>query len=223
MNKAVEKALKASIKKFAEIEKIDSQNFLNQILEVFNWEGNFLEKTDKFDAVFETNEGFEELKEVYFDLMMINFFTADAAKLEADYLDSEEWADIEEQTLDRGTEFLNLLLYVNECKDEHIQPSLDDFLKEFLLVDEDEFQDEFHIYEDLISNQALAESSIEDICNNAGLMNLNEEMEELFVPFMCFFNQPNIDEKSIEELEKFSNNASFDVALYTLIVNFNKI
>jgi hypothetical protein len=46
-------------------------------------------------------------------------------------------------------------LYINECHDEDIKPGLEDFLKEFLLVEEDEFQDEFHIYEDLISNQQL--------------------------------------------------------------------
>ncbi len=223
MNNAVEKALKASIQKFSEIEKIDGKSFKEEILEAFKWEGNFLDKTVRFDAVFEAHEPFMPLQEVYFDLLMINFFTADAAKLEADYLESEEWADIEERTLDRGTEFLNLLLYINECKDENIQPSLEDFLKEFLLVDEDEFQDEFHIYEDLISNQSLAESSIEDICNNAGLMNLNEEMEELFVPFMAFFHQPDIDDQAIKDLELFSNNKSFDVGVYSLIVNFNKI
>jgi hypothetical protein len=54
-------------------------------------------------------------------------------------------------------------------------------LKEFLLVEEDEFQDEFHIYEDLISNQQLAESSVDDICSNANLLELSEEMEE----FLC--------------------------------------
>ena len=97
-----------------------------------------------------------------------------------------------------------------------------DFLKEFLLVEEDEFQDEFHIYEDLISNQQLAESSVEDICNNANLLDLSEEMEELFVPFMTFFLQPNTNEATQQELIKFSSNNSFDVAVYTLITTFNK-
>jgi len=65
--------------------------------------------------------------------------------LEEDYLDSPEWEDIEEETLDRGTELLNLLLYLNECEEEDIVPELDDYLKEFLLVYEDEFQDEYTI------------------------------------------------------------------------------
>jgi hypothetical protein len=164
---------------------------------------------------------FDELREVFFDLLMINFFSSDIKKLEEDYLESDEWADIEEETIDRGTELLNLLLYINECHDERIKPELGDFLKEFLLVEEDEFQDEFHIYEDLISNQQLVESSVEDICSHAGMIELGEEMEELFVPFMVFFLQPKPDDKIIMELEEFSNNKEFDVAVYALIANFN--
>jgi hypothetical protein len=153
---------------------------------------------------------------------MINFFTNDVNKLEEDYLESTEWENIEEETIDRGTELLNLLLYINECHDEQIKPSLEDFLKEFLLVEEDEFQDEFHIYEDLITNQQLVESSVEDICSSADLLELSEEMEELFVPFMSFFLQPNMSEATQQDLIKFSNNKSFDVAVYTLITTFNK-
>ena len=183
---------------------------------------NFLEKVAEFDEVFDEHPKFDELREVFFDLLMINFFTSDVNKLEEDYLDSREWENIEEETIDRGTELLNLLLYINECHDEEIKPGLEDFLKEFLLVEEDEFQDEFHIYEDLITNQQLAESSVEDICSNADLLELSEEMEELFVPFMTFFLQPNINENTQKELIEFSNNKSFDVAVYTLIANFNK-
>ena len=90
------------------------------------------------------------------------------------------------------------------------------------MVEEDEFQDEFHIYEDLITNQQLAESSIEDICSNADLLDLSEEMEELFVPFMSFFLQPNVNVSTQQELINFSNNKGFDVAVYALIANFNK-
>jgi len=115
-----------------------------------------------------------------------------------------------------------LLLYINECHDERIKPELGDFLKEFLLVEEDEFQDEFHIYEDLISNQNLVESSIEDICSHVGMIEIGEEMEDLFIPFMAFFHQPKESEQVIVDLQEFSPNKEFDVAVYTLIANFNK-
>jgi thymidine kinase len=222
MNNSVEQALIASLDQFAAVNKIDSIAIEQRLVEVFGKDMNFLEKVAEFDEVFDEHPKFDELREVFFDLLMINFFTSDVNKLEEDYLESREWEKIEEDTIDRGTELLNLLLYINECHDEEIKPGLEDFLKEFLLVEEDEFQDEFHIYEDLISNQQLAESSVEDICSNADMIDMSEEMEELFVPFMTFFLQPKTSEETQQELVKYSNNKAFDVAVYTLITNFNK-
>jgi hypothetical protein len=222
MNNSVEQALIASLDQYAAANNVDSVAIEQRLVEVFGKDMNFLEKVAEFDEVFDEHPDFDELREVYFDLLMINFFTSDVNKLEEDYLESKEWESIEEETIDRGTELLNLLLYINECHDEEIKPGLEDFLKEFLLVEEDEFQDEFHIYEDLISNQQLAESSVEDICSNADLLELSEEMEELFVPFMTFFLQPNTSEAVQKDIITYSNNKSFDVAVYTLITNFNK-
>jgi len=208
--------------KFGEINKTASVELIHKLVEVFETDADFMSKVAKFDAVFDEYPKFEELREVYFDLLMINFFTSDVNKLEADYLESKEWEKIEDETIDRGTELLNLLLYINECHDEQIKPELDDFLKEFLLVDEDEFQDEFHIYEDLISNQQLAETSIQEICENAKILNLGEEMAALFVPFMSFFHQPLATEQAYKDLEKYSNDSAFDAAVFALITSFNQ-
>lgn len=221
MDNHVKAALVASLDNFSAVSGKVSVKLKENLIEVFSKDLGFLEKVAEFDAAFDIYPDFEELREVFFDLLMINFFASDVKKLEEDYLDSEEWADIEEETIDRGTELLNLLLYINECHDETIKPELDDFLKEFLLVEEDEFQDEFHIYEDLISNQQLVESSVEDICSHAGMIDLGEEMEELFVPFMVFFHQPKANEQVIKDLETYSPNKEFDIAVYSLIAAFN--
>ena len=221
MDNHVKTALIASLDKFGAASGKDPLQLEERLIGVFGEDLGFLEKVAAFDEAFDEYPAFEELREVFFDLLMINFFASDVKKLEEDYLESEEWADIEEDTIDRGTELLNLLLYINECHDEQITPELDDFLKEFLLVEEDEFQDEFHIYEDLISNQQLVDSSVEDICSHVGMMELSEEMEDLFVPFMVFFHQPRANDKIIKDLETYSANKEFDVAVYTLIAAFN--
>lgn len=222
MDHKVQRALSASLDKFALQIKEDVTAVQQELFDVFNSEHeDFMDKIAAFDAVFDDHGRFEELREVYFDLLMINFFASDVKLQNEDYLESEEWESIEDETIDRGTELLNLLLYINECHDENIKPELDDFLKEFLLVEEDDFQDEFEIYEDLISNQQLADSSIEDICSHAGMIEINEEMEELFVPFMCFFNQPEGKDQAFADLDKFSQNKEFDVAVYALITAFN--
>ena len=222
MDSKVKNALVASLNKFAAISGIDAGEMEQELIVVFSKELGFLEKVAEFDAVFDAHASFEDLREVFFDLLMINFFASDVQKLEEDYLETDEWADIEEETIDRGTELLNLLLYINECHDEEIKPELGDFLREFLLVEEDEFQDEFHIYEDLISNQQLADSSIEDICSHKSMIDLGEEMEELFVPFMSFFNQPKANAQAFADLEEFSSDKEFDSSVYALITEFNK-
>ena len=222
MDSKVQDALVASLDRFAAISGKDAVQLEQDLVEVFSKDLGFMEKVAEFDEVFDQFPAFDELREVFFDLLMINFFASDIKKLEEDYLETDEWAEIEEETIDRGTELLNLLLYINECHDEQIKPELGDFLREFLLVEEDEFQDEFHIYEDLISNQQLAESSIEDICSHKDMIELGEEMELLFVPFMSFFNEPRGNEQSFKDLETYSTSKEFDSAVYALITVFNE-
>jgi len=221
MDNRVKKALSASINKYAEVLATNVADFETELLAAFELDVNFLDKVTAFDAVFDSHPKFEELREVFFDLLMVNFFSNDVQKLEDDYLESDEWANIEEETIERGTELLNLLLYIKECKDEDLDPELGDFLKEFLLVEDDEFQDEFEIYEELISNQQLAESSVEDICKAAGKLNISEEMQELFVPFMVFFLDVEGSKETEKELIQFSSNKAFDAASYTLITTIN--
>jgi hypothetical protein len=221
MDNRVKQALLNATNKYAEIAKIDAGDFEKELVASFELDLNFMDKVAAFDEAFDANPKFEELREVFFDMLMVNFFSSDVQKLEEDYLESEEWAKIEEETIDRGSELLNLLLYIKECKDEELDPELGDFLKEFLLVEDDEFQDEFDIYEELISNQQLAESSVEEICKSAKKLNISEEMEELFVPFMTFFYDTEGSGETVKEITQFSENKPFDAAVYTLITSVN--
>lgn len=221
MDNRVKKALVASLNKYAEVAAINVEGFETELIAAFELDVKFMDKVVAFDEVFDSHPKFEELREVFFDLLMVNFFSSDVQKLEDDYLESDEWANIEEETIDRGTELLNLLLYIKECKDEDIEPELGDFLKEFLLVEDDEFQDEFEIYEEMISNQQLAESSVEEICKTAPTLNISEEMQELFVPFMAFFLDIEGSATTTKELIQFSSNKSFDSATYILITTIN--
>src|SRR5246127_2068202 len=180
-------AIEAALNAFSKYGNFEATAFIEVFNEVFASDKDFLSKTEMLDEIFDDYPELEALREVFFDLLLVNFFSADVKKLEEDYLDSPEWEDIEEQTLDRGTELLNLLLYLNECRDEEIEPALDDYLKEFLLVDEDEFQDEHRIYEPVIANQVLMESSAAEIKKVALGLPDDSELKALFYPVMCFF------------------------------------
>ncbi|PST81794.1 hypothetical protein C7T94_18160 [Pedobacter yulinensis] len=222
MDNKIKTTLAASLNRFATAEGLAPGNLENELTAAFSGEEGFLEKTAKFDAVMDEYPRFEALREVFFDLLMVNFFASDVQKLEDDYLESDEWAAIEEETIDRGTELLNLLLYIRECQDEGIDPELDDFLKEFLLVEDDEFQDEFAIYESLISNQELAETNIRQICEASARVDKGEELEDLFVPFLAFFHNPRGGEETLGELAAHSGNKGFETAVYALLTTYNR-
>lgn len=220
MDQRVHNALNISLEQFARTENISATGFFRLLEDIFNSEDDFIEKVNQLDSAFDDHTAFDALREVCFDLLLINFFTEDVKKLEEDYLESPEWEKIEEDTLDRGTELLNVLLYLRECDDEEIEPELDDYLKEFLLVEEDEFQDEHRIYEDVIANQILMESSYEEIARVSAKLDPESELRELFYPIMSFFFEQKPGSADLEEFKKYSENKGFDVAVYSLLTNY---
>jgi hypothetical protein len=217
----IESALAAGLEAFSKYSTFNAASLTKVFEDVFASEHDFLTKVDLMDEVFNDHPQLEALREVFFDLLLVNFFSADVKKLEEDYLDSPEWEAIEEETLERGTELLNLLLYLNECQDEDIEPDLEDYLKEFLLVDEDEFQDEYRIYEPVIAHQVLMESPPEEIRKVAEKLPEDSELKELFYPMMCFFQ--NID-PSVETKNAIAANAvdkEFDMAVLETLISFS--
>lgn len=216
----IKSAIEASLGAFAEYNEVDTDQLIPQLYDVFALEQDFLTKVDALDSVFDDQPELEVLREVFFDLLLINFFSEDVKKLEDDYLDTKEWEKIEEQTLDRGTELLNVLLYLNECEDEDIEPGLEDYLKEFLLVDEDEFQDEYRIYEPVIENQILMESSVAEISKVARQLPDESEIKEIFYPMMCFFQNPEPTEAEWDEIAENAVTPEFDMAVLEILLNF---
>lgn len=221
MDANVKMAVDAGIQLYAKVEGIDVV-LQSALQEAFDKEAPFMDKVQALDEAFDDHQHFEELREIYFDLLMVNFFTEDVQKLEADYLESAEWEAIEEDTIDRGTELLNMFLYLKECADDDIEPSLDDYLKEFLLVEEDEFQDEYIIYEKVIANQILVDSTYAEINKVASSLSPQDELKELFFPLMAFFNEPSPSPAQLDEFLDASTNKPLDGAIYQIIVNFNK-
>jgi len=217
----IESAIEGALSAFSDFSEFDATQLTEEFYEVFSSDEDFLTKVDEMDEVFDSNPYIEVLREVFFDLLMINFFSADVKKLEDDYLETPEWEAIEEETLDRGTEMLNLLLYLNECEDEDIEPGVEDYLKEFLLVDEDEFQDEYRIYEPVIENQVLLESSPEEISRVAQGLPEDSELYELFYPMMCFFQDIDPSDEALDAIADASAAPEFDMAVLEILINFN--
>ncbi len=216
----VESAIEAALTAFSKYSSFDATPFSSVIDEVFDSEEDFMSKVALLDEVFDDFPQLEVLREVFFDLLLVNFFSADVKKLEEDYLDTPEWEAIEEETLDRGTELLNLLLYLNECEDEDIEPGLEDYLKEFLLVDEDEFQDEYRIYEPVIAHQILMESPVAEITKVANKLPDDSELKELFYPIMCFFHNTEPTEEAKNTIAANAVEVEFDMAVLEILISF---
>jgi hypothetical protein len=220
IDKKVALAIKAGLSAFSQYSSFNAAPFTQIFEEVFASGEDFMTKVGMMDEVFDDYPELESLREVFFDLLLINFFSEDVKKLEEDYLDTPEWEAIEEETLDRGTELLNLLLYLNECEDEGIEPELEDYLKEFLLVDEDEFQDEYRIYEPIIANQILMESPVAEISKVAASLPEDSELSELFYPVMCFFQNINPSDSEKTAIVNNAINKEFDMAVLEILTNF---
>ncbi|SMO47444.1 hypothetical protein [Solitalea koreensis] len=195
--------------------------FYQQLENVFNAEVGFKAKMNAMDEVFDGHPEFANLREVTFDLLLINFFNSDAKKLQEDYLESPEWMKIEDETIDRGTELLNLFLYLQECEDEEIEPELTDYLKEFLLIEEEEFQEELEIYEDVIANQMLMESTYPEIARVAASLNDNAALKDEFYPLMSFFNETDPTLEELQEYIQSANNKPFDTSVLFAILAYN--
>ena len=216
----VKSAIAAGLAAFSQYGSFNAQPFESVVEDVFTAEKDFMSKVAMLDEVFDDYPQLDSLREVFFDLLMINFFSEDVKKLDEDYLDTPEWEAIEEETLDRGTELLNLFLYLNECEDEDIEPELEDYLKEFLLVDEDEFQDEYRIYEPVLENQILMESPVAEISKIAATVPEDSELKELFYPMMCFFHNTNPSAEAKKEIAASAVKVDFDMAVLEMLVNF---
>lgn len=221
MDRKVQLGLNAALEQFKSVSGFNTAQLNQKITSILDGDEAFMKKVSQLDAAIDEEPSVEILREVLFDLLLINFFAEDVKKLEEDYLDSPEWEAIEDDTLDRGTELLNLLLYLKECDDEDIEPELEDYLKEFLLVEEDEFQDEHRIYEDIIANQILAESDVEEIAKVANELDISSEMKELFYPVMSFFADPDPSAETLQAYIDNSQNAQFDAPVYALLTAFN--
>lgn len=220
MDLKVKAALESFFNTFSALEGVSPQKELNTLSDVFESDKDFMSKVEAMDEVFDSSPKLDALREVTFDLLLTNFFAEDTKKLDEDYLESKEWEEIENQTMDRGTEVLNLLLYIKECEDEEITPSLEDYLKEFLLVEEDEFQDEHRIYEDIIANQILMDSDLKEIAKVSQKLSPDSEVKDIFYPLMGYFFNVNPNEAYIKEFKQLSEDAPYDTAILEMLLAY---
>jgi hypothetical protein len=173
---------------------------------------HFKSKVSELDKWFDSTHIDNNLREYIFDLMLVFHFEQ---QQEFDnYLDSPDWQDVEDFSVERGSELLNILLYLTEASDEQVDINIDDFLYEFLLIDDDEFQDEHKIYEDLIDNADLTECGIDEIIQ-VFPDSSDSDLGEMLRPLLLFFSDPY---KTLD-CSKLSSTEQAIYAVFTAMAN----
>ena len=157
-----------------------------ELISLFKEDYRITQKLTAFDSFFVKNPDYKELEEYIFDLLIASHLHEMGD--DEDYMKGREWQDIEDQTMERGTELLSILHYLSEAGENDVEISLDDFLHEFMLVDDDEFQDAHQIYEPLIMHPELVFESGEDILAASRAIECNDELKDLLLPLLLMFN-----------------------------------
>ncbi len=183
---------------------------------ISNGNNDFLARVKQLDEAVEAGK-LTEVEDMLFDLLMVHYLAAETHK--DTYFDSDEWIAIENKTLDRGSEMLNLFLYISEANENEVEMSMDDFLNEFLLIGEDEFQDEYRIYESLIANEDIVEANIDELRRAQQTVKEDTGLREYLVPIVLFFQ---LVEGVISESEIPASLSKFEEAALNALVTFNK-
>ena len=76
----VESAIEAGLEAFSKYNSFDATSLKRVFEDVFASDHDFLVKIDLMDEVFDDHPQVEILREVFFDLLLINFFSADVIK-----------------------------------------------------------------------------------------------------------------------------------------------
>ncbi len=175
------------------------------------------EKTEWLSKLCNNYEFLSPLKEVLFDLIMINHLSSLNPDTQEDYLESKAWDDILDNTADFGSEALNIFLYLQEAKDTEAIPSLDDFLEEYLFVFDEDNQEEFEVYEPLVANSDLIEEALGSIITDGTPLFENTDLEGIAIPMLCFFKDIDNKERVFEKIAAYAPN---DPVLFPLTACF---
>ncbi len=191
-----------------------------KIVNLITSEDKFLVKLADLDTLMEQLSIEGETRELIFDGLLFYFFSNGMLKSGEDYFDSPEWQTIENTTIDRGTELMNLLLYLQECRDSGIKYSIDDYLDEYLIAEDDFGGEEYAMYEAIIKNRDQLEEAEESEILTIVKQNPDSELGEQLLPLLLFFNQHVPWDSKFEMIKKHGENPLFQTSFLAALKAF---
>ena len=135
-----------------------------------------------------------------FDLLLTEFIFK-GSQISEEFFETEEWEAI-------------------EAVDTESEISLDDYLDDFLLVDEDEFQDEHEIYREVILLRNQIDSAFPPMMEV--LMKKKDEspLGSMFIPLFVLFYYPEELEFATAQLAKYADSLEEEQAVFAMIRGF---
>jgi hypothetical protein len=162
----------------------------------------------------------DDIGELLFDLLLYNFFSEDSQRLGESFFESKEWEQIEDVIIDRGTELMNILLYLQECKDSEIKFSIDDYLDEYLISEDDFDSEEYEVYEAVIKNRDSIVLGDLQTMLEISKANTSSPLGDQLLPVLLFFESKNSIQKKQDLILKEGSNPAFQSAFLAVLSSF---
>ncbi|MFN4082832.1 MAG: hypothetical protein ACK4K9_04310 [Bacteroidia bacterium] len=190
-----EQHLKAALQKlvFIYCNGIGKPVVVNNIWQIIsNTKVEFLERIKQLDEFTENNSFLDNINDLLFDLALVYHLSVEVN--DEDYFETKEWSKIEDKSIGRGSELLNMLLYIDEALSYEIEISLDDFLNEHLLVDDDDLRQDVDIYEPLIANPDIVDAEVDTIIELRKKLKDSYPLKQFIVPITLYFKHSGEDD-----------------------------
>ena len=111
-------------------------------------------------------------------------------------------------------------LYLQECKDSDIKFSIDDYLDEYLIGEDDFDNEEHEVYEAVIKNRDEIVLGDLETMVEINKQNMDSPLIDQLLPILLFFEAKNSLEKKQELILKEGNNAAFQSAFLAVLSSF---
>ncbi|MFM9944613.1 MAG: hypothetical protein ACKVQB_05210 [Bacteroidia bacterium] len=201
--------------------KEETPNLLiEKLSENFSSKDNFIKKIKALDSAIGEFKIPDDIGELLFDILLFNFFSEDSQRLGEQFFESKEWVQIEDVIIDRGTELMNILLYLQECKDSGIQFSIDDYLDEYLIGEDDFDSEEHEVYEAVIKNRDEIVLGDLDTMVEISKANAGSPLGDQLLPVLLFFETKNSIDKKQNLILKEGTNPAFQSSFLAVLSSF---
>jgi len=195
---------------------------VKSLLNILSNAKDLAQSVKQLDALVAEDQTLQPHKEYFFDLLYVSWLSWQESQGNDDWMDSPEWQRLEEKLAERGTEMLTMLMYLQEVVDSDLKANLDDFLEQFLIDEEMDFQEDLEVYEEVLTNRAWLDLTFAEMIKKAESIEAETAIPELFTPLFCFFKSPEKAQINLLATLGAGGNTTRNLAVVLALLGFYK-